>query len=171
MAEDVVKKAVKGVGETLTKKAAEEYTVDPNESQEIMLLLEGKPIIRNYKIGKMMDMSIKDLKSREYLLARRLSTVQTKEDGLPVIDYSRLPVYNLALAIVSLKIGENLIELPDMGDIKDPENARGFLGAIDDRCGIIENWPPSVFGNAIEKFEELMAYVAKISEPEALENF
>lgn len=171
MTEDVVKKTVKGVGERLTEKAAAEYTADPSESQDIVLLLEGKPIVRKYTIGKMIEISLKDLKSREYLLARRLATVQAKDDGLPVIDYSRLPVYNLALAIVDLKIGEKTIELPNMGDIKNPDNARDFLGAIDDRCGIIENWIPSVFGNAIEKFEELMAYVAKISEPEALENF
>jgi hypothetical protein len=158
--------------EKLIDEASKDYTATPEEDRDLMLLLNQKDVTRKYNSARKVTVVLRDLKTREWMLSHRLATVTSDDPKIPPrIDYSRLPVYNLALSLISLNIDDKEMKLPPLYNPKERETLGDLLDSIDKRSELVEGWPSAIFDNAITCFDKLMEYIQKISAPESLENF
>jgi len=161
---------------------------NPQEvDQDIMLLVQGKYVHREFYIGSSTKVVLRDLKARDYRMCQvmAMETQDDPETGVPkvVIDpQTSRPVINIPMAgffqtaagIESISNVEfpPLHELP-MGDERvGEEEIKAYNDAILARYRWIrETAPASIQKRIFEETQKFFIYLEKIADPEITSNF
>lgn len=141
-------------------------TDQAQRDDDLTTLLRNDHVYRSIMIGPKCVLTLRDIKTRQFLSARRMAQYVDTKQTMQHDSISSMK-YELALSIVSYKIDE--VEVP-MASLES-DNKDEALKAFSDRLEMIDGWPLSLWSRAIEAFRVLMEYINQISSPESLVDF
>lgn len=149
--------------------AVMEYLAPTSQAQrddELTSLLRNDYIYRTITLAPRVVMTIRDIKTRQFLSARRMSQyVRAGQTGQH--DSISAAQYELAFSMSAYSVAGKDMVLPDL----DSANADTAEAAFRSRLDIINAWPMPIWNRALNAFQVLMTYINDISSPESLVDF
>ena len=137
-----------------------------HRDDDLTSLLRNDYIYRTVIIAPRSELVIRDVKTRHFLSARRMSQFvgANQTAGHDNITAAK---YELAFSIVRYSVAGEDVPLGDL-DSADPKTAEAAFKA---RLDLVDLWPTALWTRALSALQVLMGYVDEISSPESLVDF